>query len=134
MNNQRNRTAGYSGTQSRNFGYRDFHPEPPVVERQTNPKDIIVFEGVKYDRTILRRMMGTYPRIKASENAAVASVVVDSNVPRYTIGNSAAEKALPTLVMVDAHFKPILAPDTYDGKPLAAVALVSKHNLKRAAV
>lgn len=139
MTFQRTRPAGQSGTQNRNQGYRDWpttysDPTPAPIERRIDRADLFTFEGVTYDRSVLRRLMGSYPRVKASDNPDVAGVVVDAGVARYSLGNSPTERGVSQLVMVDMHLKPILAPDSYKGEPIEVVALVTKHNLKRARV
>lgn len=115
--------------------YRGYSaPIADIESHVTKPEDRFVFNGATYDRSVLRRLMGSYPRVKVSDNPNVAGVVVDDSVARYALGNSPTERGVPQLIMVDMHLKPILAPQTYDGKPPEVVALVTKHNLKRARV
>lgn len=115
--------------------YRGYAPPVGDVENHvTKPEDRFVFNGATYDRSVLRRLMGSYPRVKVSDNPKVAGVVVDASVARYAFGNSPIERGVSQLILVDMHLKPILAPQSYDGKPPEVVALVSKHSLKKALV
>lgn len=140
MNQRNNRPSGFSvADRSRGsfgaYGPRSttFYQEPPPVERKINKEDVIVFDGLQYDASVLKRLSGTFPKIGASQQPEVTKIKIESNIPRYKVTEPPA-RGFHNLVMVDIHLRPILVPDNYDGKPLTVVALVSKHNLKRALV
>lgn len=112
-----------------------------TIDRKINPKDIFVFDGARYDKSVLIRLLGHMPSIFAKENDRVKSMVIGKEVTRYSrtelLGYSNLPQRAEAFIIVSivgGNLVPVLVPDSVDDKPITEVRLASKQCFKRALV